>query len=60
MNKLMIVLAAATVLAACNNSPVASSAATNAVDSATKAALDTIKPIVLDSAARPDSSHRKL
>ena len=56
----MIVLAAATVLFACNNSPVASSAATNSVDSATKAAPDTIKPIVLDSSARSDSSHHKL
>jgi hypothetical protein len=60
MNKGMIVLAVAIVLVACNNSSVESSAATKSVDSATKAAPDTIKPIVLDSAVRSDSGHRKL
>jgi predicted small secreted protein len=59
MKKVMIVLAAAIVMAACNNGTVETSA-TKSVDSAAAAVPDTIKPMVLDSAARTDSGHRKL
>jgi hypothetical protein len=51
MKKVLIVLAAVSTMAACNNSTVETSAI-KSVDSAAAAAPDTIKPIVLDSAAR--------
>ena len=51
MNKLAIVFAAATAVAACNNSSVESAAAVSSVDSATKAAPDTIKPAAIDTGA---------
>ena len=59
MKKVLIVLAVASAVAACNNSTV-EPASIKSVDSAAAAAPDTIKPIVLDSAARADSGHRKL
>ena len=51
MNKLAIVLAVAITVVACNNSSVEPSAATRSVDSATKAAPDTIKPAAMDTGA---------
>ena len=51
MNKLAIVVAVAIAIAACNNSSVEPSAATRSVDSATKAAPDTIKPAAIDTGA---------
>jgi hypothetical protein len=51
MKKVLIVLAVASAVAACNNSTVETSAV-KSVDSAAAAAPDTIKPIILDSAAR--------
>jgi hypothetical protein len=54
MKILLIVLAAACVMAACNNSTVETSAI-KSVDSAAAAVPDTIKPMVLDSAAKSEA-----
>lgn len=51
MNKPAIFFAVAMAVAACNNSSAGSSAATSSVDSATKAAPDTIKPAAIDTGA---------
>jgi hypothetical protein len=49
---LLVMMGGAACLAGCNNNPEPAAPSTKAVDSATAAAADTIKPISIDSEVR--------